>query len=289
MGFTFSYGKYAEERDIFDSSSIESRIEDLHGAFKDPTVSGILPAFGGFNSNQLLKYIDYSLIRLNPKPLCGFSDITALANAIYAKTSVVTYSGPNFSSFGMLQGFEYSLEYFKKCLVSDSPFVIEPSKTWSDDSWFKDQMNRDFIPNEGYQIINEGVAEGTSIGGNLCTLNLLQGTEFMPSMKDSILFIEDDYECHPATIDRDLQSLIHLSDFSGVRGVVIGRFQKATNMTTEKIVAIVKSKRELASIPVVANASFGHTEPRFTFPIGGVVRLEASKERGMVSLQVVLH
>lgn len=77
----------------------------------------VLPAIGGFNSNQLLKYLDYDLIKNNPKILGCYSDITALQNAIFAKTGLVTYSGHAFSTFAMKKGFDYIEIYFKKCLM----------------------------------------------------------------------------------------------------------------------------------------------------------------------------
>lgn len=282
-----SYGKNGEECDDFNSSSIDSRIADLHDAFTNPQVKGVFSAIGGFTSNQLLRHLDYDLIRANPKVLCGFSDITALGTAIYAKTGLVTYSGPHFSTFGMEKGLEYTLEYFKKCLMDNEPFVVKPSSHWSDDNWYRDQLNRSFIPNDGFQILNEGQAEGTLLGGNLCTLNLLQGTEYMPSLADSILLLEDDYESKPRTFDRDLQSLIHLPDFEGVRGIVIGRFQRESLMELETLVKVIKSKHELTSIPVVVNADFGHTTPQFTFPIGGTGKLVAG--HGKVSFTIVEH
>jgi len=98
MGITVSYSKHCDEIDDFVSSSITSRLEDLHEAFADKSVDGILTAIGGFNTNQLLDEIDYNLIKNNPKIICGFSDITCLCHAITAKTDVVTYSGPHFSS-----------------------------------------------------------------------------------------------------------------------------------------------------------------------------------------------
>ena len=95
MGLSVSFGRHAEETDEFCSSSAAARLEDLHEAFADRTVDGILTVIGGFNSVEILAGIDYRLIAENPKILCGFSDITALANAIYAKTGLVTYSGPS--------------------------------------------------------------------------------------------------------------------------------------------------------------------------------------------------
>lgn len=287
LGLSVSYGSNVDESDSFDSSTIESRVADLHDAFKDPEVAGVLTVIGGHNVNQIISYLDYQLISRYPKPLCGFSDITALGNAIFAKTGLVTYSGPHFSSFAMVKGLEYTIQKFVACVMKEGPIQIEQADSWSDDRWYEDQENREFISNQGYLVINPGSAEGRIIGGNLCTLNLLQGTEFMPSLDDVILFIEDDYEVHPATFDRDLQSLIHQPGFPGVQGIVIGRFQKASNMSTEKLIKIIQGKKELSDIPVIAQASFGHTYPQFTFPIGGTARIHARKNE--VSVEILQH
>lgn len=287
LGLQVTYGEHCEESNEFRSSSIASRIADLHDAFASPTVRCILTAIGGYNSNQLLRYLDYELIKANPKILCGFSDITALGTAIYARTGLVTYSGPHFSTFGMVRGLAYTLEYFRKCLMDTAPYVIESSEHWSDDPWYRDQVNRNFVPNEGLWTINQGQTEGKLLGGNLCTLNLLQGTEYMPDLAGSILLLEDDDEITPATFDRDLQSLIHQPGFEGVKGLVIGRFQNASAMSREKLVAIINGKQELAGIPVVANANFGHTTPQFTFPIGGTGALIAVN--GEASLALIKH
>lgn len=284
LGFRISISANSFDTDDFASSSIEARIEDLHEAFLDPKVKGILTTIGGFNSNQLLRYIDYSIISANPKRLCGYSDITALSNAIYAQTGLVTYSGPHFSTFAMLHGNEYTIEHFRNLMMNDTKIGVKPSTHWSDDLWYRDQEKREFIKNEGPYMINDGEANGTIIGGNLCTLNLLQGTEYMPSLKDSILFIEDDYESSPVTFDRDLQSLIHQPGFQNVKGLVIGRFQKGSNMTKELLTQIVHTKEELSEIPVIADVDFGHTTPMITYPVGGQASLMAYGARIELSI-----
>ena len=284
LGLDLSFGKYINEIDEFDSTTIAHRLEDLHDAFGDPTVQLVITVIGGFNSNQLLRYLDYGLIKANPKILCGYSDITALSNAIYAKTGLVTYSGPHFFSFGDKQNFDYTLEYFKKCLMSDAPFDILPSAQWSNDRWAGNQEDRHFVENDGYWVINEGAAEGTIIGGNQCTLNLLQGTEFMPGINGSILFLEDDSEAHIATIDRDLQSIIHQPGFTGVQGIVFGRLQPETGMTRQLLTSIIKTKAELDHLPVIANVDFGHTAPMVTFPVGGRARLTVKKNGSKISI-----
>jgi muramoyltetrapeptide carboxypeptidase len=288
LGINIVFGRHVEEMDDFDSSSIQSRVDDLHDAFGNPEVKAILSASGGFNSNQLLKYIDWDLIKKNPKIFCGFSDITALNNAIYAKTGLVNYSGMFYEDFGGNPGVDYSLDFFRKCVFFEKPYEILPSKKWNDDEWYKkNQGGINFMDNLGYLVVNEGSTEGTLLGGNLSTLNLLQGTEYFPDIRGSILFIEDDYESKAVNFDRDLQSLIHQPGFSEVKGIAIGRFQKASEMTDDKLIKIIKTKKELDNIPVIANLDFGHTQPMITFPIGGKVKLLAEKDK--VKIEILKH
>jgi muramoyltetrapeptide carboxypeptidase len=287
LGLRVSYGGAGEVLDRFESSPVEERVSELHGAFADAGVAGMLTIIGGYNSNQLLARLDYDLIGENPKVLCGFSDITALATAIHAKTGLVTYSGPHFSTFSMERGLRYTLDHFERCLMRDGPYEVEPADHWSDDLWYLDQENRDLVPNPGYEVLNEGEVRGTLIGGNLGTLALLFGTPYMPGLEGTILLLEDDEEIEPHHFDRTLQSLLHQPGFDGVQGIALGRFQRASNMDRETLAEIVRSKPELDGIPVVANASFGHTTPAFTFPIGGTGALRA--QAGDVELRIETH
>ena len=279
IGLTLTFGEHVEEKEDFNSSPIESRISDLHNAFLDKDVKAVITVVGGFNSNQLLDSIDWEIIKNNPKIFCGYSDITALNNAIFAKTGLVTYSSPHYSTFGQKLYFDYTLEFFKKCLMSSEKYSVTPSDKWSDDEWYKNQVQRNLQANEGFWVLNEGNAEGLLLGANLCTFNLLQGTEYMPDLKDSILFLEDDSESQPHHFDRNLQSLIHQPGFAGVKGIVFGRFQGESHMTFDLLKQIIKSKKQLAHIPIVGNVDFGHTSPIITFPVGGIVSMNVSKEK----------
>ncbi len=290
QGFKITFSKNCREIDMFNSSSIQSRVEDIHEAFRDKNVKAIFTVIGGFNSNQILKHLDYDLIKNNPKILCGYSDITALANAITAKTGLVTYSGLHFSTFAMQKEFDYNLEYFKKCLISENKFEVLSSKTWTDDAWYLDQNNRNIIQNEDFWILNEGEVEGIILGGNLCTLNLLQGTEFMPDISNSILFIEDDDmpgSGFDVEFERNLQSLIDQPNFEKVKGLVIGRFQKKAEMNIEKLKYIINTKEKLKNIAIIANVDFGHTNPLITFPIGGTCKL--SVKNNCTKLEIIKH
>lgn len=281
-GFKVSISKYANDSDFAKSASIQKRIDDLHTAFLDKNVKAIMTATGGYNVNQLLKYIDYNIIRKNPKIICGFSDITALLNAIYSKTGLVTYHGPHLFNFGMDKGFEYTYTYFEKMLLKNEDFEICSSTEWSNDCWWEDQENRKFIKNDGMFIINEGNTEGKVVGGNLCTLNLLQGTKFMPDLSDKILFIEDDdmagnkfqYE-----FDRNLESLLQLPNANKIKGIVFGRAEKECNMDPNVWRDIIKNKPILDKIPIIGGCDFGHTTPMITFPIGGEVKIQAHENR----------
>jgi len=276
MGITVSYSKHCDEIDDFVSSSIESRLEDLHEAFADTTVDAILTAIGGFNTNQLIDKIDYNLIKNNPKILCGFSDITCLCHSITAKTDVVTYSGPHFSSFGMAKGFDYTLDYFKKCLFSKEAYQVFPTQEVSNDAWFMDQGNRTFTPNEGFWVLNEGSENqltGKLIGGHVRCLSSLQGTKFWPSLKDCILFLEEDEETNAVLFDRLLQSLIHQDDFKHVKALIIGRFRPESEISRNLLEQIIHTKDALKKLPVVANFDIGHSTPIITYPIGGQISL----------------
>lgn len=278
LGLKVTFGEHVSDCDLHYSSSIQARVEDLHDAFLDPQVKGILTVIGGFNLNEILPYVDYKLIKDNPKIVCGYSDITALAWAITAKTGLVTYSGPHFSSFGMQKEQDYQTAYFKKCLMEDGAFDVEQSVVWSDDAWFINQENRNLILNEGLKVYNAGRAQGELFGGNLCTFNLLQGTQFMPDLNDVILFIEDDELTDPLTFARDLTSLLQQEKLKNLKGVVIGKFQNKSEMTEEHLHFIFDKHPTLKDIPVMYNASFGHIQPMFTFPIGGFVEIDTESK-----------
>lgn len=282
MGLRVTFGAHVNSsRPFYNSATVQERLSDLHQAFADARVKAILTVVGGYSCNQLLPYIDYDLIRRNPKILCGLSDITALQNAIYSCTGMVTFSGPHFSNFGMKYGFEYTQRYFQKLFMQEgNSFSVESSQEYSSDVWYQVQDARTFQLNSGMAAIQPGCAAGTIIGGNLCTLNLLLGTKYLPSLRDTILFLEDTCNLNSnyfLEFDRQLEALTQQPDFSGVRGIVLGRAEDAAGMTEELWRLMILSKPALAGIPVIMQANIGHTTPIFTFPIGGRCAMHAAE------------
>ena len=254
MGLKVSFGKHTleEEFNMFASSDVFNRAEDIMDAFNDKNVKAIFTIIGGFNSNQILPFLDYEVIKNNPKILCGYSDITALLSAIEAKTGLVTFYGPHYSSIGMKKGNEYTLDMLEKVLF-EGKSELKASDKWSDDLWFKDQENRDFVKNEGWWVLQNGNAKGELKGGNLSTLILLNGTPYQPYFaQNTILMIE---ECNYSSADdkeflRQFQALAQRDDFANIKAILIGRFQKASNMTKEKLKFMIDYIPQLKGLPI---------------------------------------
>jgi len=279
-GFSVTFGKNAMLQDEFMSSPIRSRIGDLHDAFKDKNVKAIIAAIGGSTSNQLLKHIDYKLVSDNPKIFLGLSDATCLANAFYAKTGLVTYSGPHLPVLGAEKCTDYSWEYFEKCLMLNEEFEILPSQRYCNK-----RFDSRTLKNEGHWQINKGQATGVAIGGNLLTFTFLQGSEYAPSYKNSILFLEDTGKESFRDFQNQLQSILNQKESEGIKGIVVGRFQKDTGMTRDLLSKIIKSKHELKNVPVLGNVDFGHTTPTITFPIGGKVELVVRSTSSVLTIK----
>lgn len=274
LGLRLTYGEHVDERDDFDSSSIASRVADLHAAFADPGVAAILSVVGGFNSNELLPHLDWDLIAANPKVFCGYSDITALSNAIHARTGLVTYVGPHWSMFGMRDHLEQTIDWFTRTLFDDAPVELKPATEFTDDLWFIDQDARTVLPTDGWWTLRPGAAAGRVIGGHVGTLNLLQGTGLLPSLDGALLFVEADAVTDAPEFARQLTSLLQQPGAAGVRGLVVGRFQRKSGITRSLLTQIVDRQPALAGKPVLANADFGHTNPMATLPIGGEAEME---------------
>ncbi|MGQ7689371.1 S66 family peptidase [Streptococcus suis] len=270
LGFRLSFSEHYFENDIFDSAPIASRVADLEAAFANETVDAILTTIGGFNCNELLPYLDFDLIAQNPKIFCGYSDTTALLNAIYAKTGMQTYMGPAYSSFKMEQGQQYQTTSWLNAVTQDT-YQLTPSLEWSSDAWYLPNAPRTFYPTE-WKVYNPGQASGVAIGGNLSTFALLHGTEFAPKPDKYILFLEEAEEDHYVEFTRHFAALLQV--YPNPQAVLIGRFPKETEMTEEILLAILDKHPILKQIPVLYDLDFAHTQPLFTITIGGQVEID---------------
>ena len=270
LGFRLSFSEHYFENDIFDSAPIASRVADLEAAFANETVDAILTTIGGFNCNELLPYLDFDLIAQNPKIFCGYSDTTALLNAIYAKTGMQTYMGPAYSSFKMREGQDYQTQAWLNAVTQDT-YQLTPSLEWSSDAWYLPNAPRTFYPTE-WKVYNPGQASGIAIGGNLSTFALLHGTEFAPKPDKYILFLEEAEEDHYVEFTRHFAALLQV--YPNPQAVLIGRFPKETEMTEEILLTILDKHPILKKVPVLYDLDFAHTQPLFTITIGGQVEID---------------
>lgn len=267
-GHHVTFGRRARELEDFMSPSIAAKVDDIHEAFADPKVKMVISCIGGFNCNRILPHLDYDLIARNPKILCGYSDVTALLHAVHAKTGLVTYHGPHFSTFGLDKDRAYTWRVFTDCLMQAGPVQLLPSDAAGE-----------------YTVLQPGSCEGTIIGGNLCTLNLLQGTPYMPELRGKVLFLKDDnimgeYFCYEFA--RNLASLLQCEGVQEIVGIVFGRFEESCGMDADVMRRVIRDVVP-ENIPVIFGADFGHVFPMVTFPIGGRVRVETG-ERAVITL-----
>lgn len=276
LGFEVKIGKHATKKFKHTAGTIEERIEDLHTMFSDEDIQAIFCTIGGLNSHQLLDYIDYDLIATNPKIFMGYSDITALLNAITKKTELITYLGPavlpQFGEFGGI--LEYSWDFADKILIHPETSVeVTASNEWTDEMlwWDKeDDRPRKTSPNTGMKVLQHGEASGQLWGGNAGTLLLLAGTPYMPNLDGAILCLEEDEDESPGTIDRYFTQLRHIGVYEKISGMLIGRFHSKAGLSPEdNIEDIVSTAVRGYDFPIIYDMDFGHTDPMITIPIGG--------------------
>ena len=145
-GYKIQFGENVFKNTLGYGATPKEKAEDINNMFKNEEIKAIFCLSGGFNSNTTFEYLDYDLIKKNPKPICGFSDSTSLTNVIYAKAGVVTFNGPTFKSLTT-----WDTEYgFRE--------VIKRFEKGSLELGTKD---------DEYKVIKAGYAEGKLVGGNL--------------------------------------------------------------------------------------------------------------------------
>lgn len=282
LGFSVSYARHADAADRFGIAPVDLRVRDLHEAYADPAVDGILTAIGGAGCVDVLPHLDWRLLRDNPKPLCGFSDATALLNAVTHRAGTVAYCGPHFSSFAMPDPDRFQTDAFLAALTSGG-FEVRPSAHWSDDAWYlRPGRARTLRRGAGWTVLSGGSARGRLVGGNLTTFGLIQGTAFSPPLAGSVLLAEDTAAVSAAQFRNRLAALALQPGAEQLRGLVIGRFQRGSGMSRRLLTGMLSSLPEVfRAIPVIADVDCGHTQPIATFALGAVVTVQAGADPSM--------
>jgi muramoyltetrapeptide carboxypeptidase len=242
------------------------RAADINAMFADPGVQGILALTGGSGGNRILPLLDYALIARNPKFLGGFSDVTALINAVNAQTGLVTFHCP----LGVSDWNAFSVQWLRGAVVDAR------AQTLANDPEREDAL----VPRSNRtQTLRGGRARGPLVGGNLAVLSSMAGSPYWPSFDGAILFLEETneaiYRC-----DRMLSTLKLAGALDRLAGVVIGAFTNCTpgdgqygTLTLDEVFDdyFVKPLK----VPVYSGALFGHIKRKFTLPVGLEVEMDA--------------
>lgn len=255
QGLTVVFGRHAFDVDGYEAGKAKDRAADINEAFADESIKALFCTRGGAGSLKVLKYLDYEMIKNHKKPVFGLSDSTALQNALYAKTGLVSYTG-------FLPAYDF------KSPVPD--YILEQSLLQVFGS--KSQTYGLF------NTLNEGVAEGVLVGGCLSVFALLFGTEYMPDLEDKILVLEDVGE-KTYRIDLMLEALKLQKGFDKVRAIIFGAFTNCLEADEGDgtVDEILKKFASSVTVPVVKDFEYGHIKMRFLLPIGGRIYLKTQK------------
>ncbi len=255
LGFKTAYTENILARDGYLAGTDEQRTSDLHEMFTRKDIDGIVAARGGYGCTRILPFIDYDLIKKNPKILIGYSDITALLYAIYCKTGLVCFHGPvGISTFN-----DYSICNMKNVLIYPSQNLTMYNAGDNEDD------------NAEIYTIRSGKSSGELIGGNLSLAVSLIGTPYDVDTSGKLIFLEEVDE-EPYRIDRMLTQMIEAGKFKKASGIILGNFSgcepKKDDSNSFSLKEVLYSRLYELNIPVVYGMSFGHIKNKLTLPVG---------------------
>ena len=272
MGLKVKLGKYVSNRYGHLAGTDDERAQELNDMFKDPEVNAIIALRGGSGAARILDKIDYEAISKNPKIFIGYSDITALHLAIYAKTGLVTFHGP----LAVSTWNKFSYSYFKKILF-DGETVLMKNPTVIGDN-LTQVSNR-------IRTIYPGKASGVLMGGNLSVLTGIMGSDYLPDWENKIIYLEDVGEKIYA-VDRMMSQLKLGGVLDKISGFVFGKCTECDpggngygSLTLEEVIDYYIKPLK---IPAYSGAMFGHIKDNFTIPNG--IEAEIDAEKGTIQM-----
>jgi muramoyltetrapeptide carboxypeptidase len=260
LGYRTALGKHALDRGpLYYAGALEHRLEDLHAAFADPSIDGIICTRGGWGSAELLPRLDAALIRANPKVFIGYSDHTALHSWLHNEANLITFHGPMVAAdFARQDGID----------LTSWRHSVEGDASWS------------LTAADGLRVLCGGTAEGKLQGGCLAILAESLGTPYAPQIntpqiEDSILFLED-IGTKPYQWDRMLLHLRYAGILEGVRGIVFGDMSQCVTAEENDYLerALLHALQDFAG-PIAIGLRSGHVDgPNLTLPLGIAVKLD---------------
>lgn len=268
----------------------KARAEDLMAAFRDPSIKAIISNIGGSESIRLLPYIDFDIIRDNPKIFMGYSD-TTISHLFCLKAGLSSFYGPaiitEFAENGEMH--EYTVDSIKRTLMTTEPIgEIKPTAEWTSETvpWENGytEEKRNMNPDRGYELLQgSGNVQGRLIGGCIEVLEFAKGTSIWPAKEHwdgAILFFEtsEDYP-HPDFIVYWLRNYAAQGILQNAAGMIFAKPKDEKYYEEYKeAIATVLSEYNLNHLPVLYNLSFGHTDPMFIVPYGALAEIDCDRK-----------
>jgi muramoyltetrapeptide carboxypeptidase len=260
LGWTPVLGENVSRLHGYLAGTDEERLADLNRALRDDDVDAIWCIRGGYGAMRLLPGIDYDALRSRPRPLIGFSDITALHAAIHRECGIVSFHGP--TARGEMS--DFSRSSFERALVEQTdPCGRAPEA----------------------RVLRSGMARGRLAGGNLALVTALMGTPWSVDFDGAILVLEDVDEAI-YRVDRMMRQLLLAGALPRCAAIVAGDFRPPAGESADQNRALDDVLREVADeagIPCLAGAPFGHIDDQWTLPLGASAVLDTDD----LSLHVV--
>lgn len=271
LGLRVKLGKHIRMERGYTAGTDAQRLEDLHAGFEDQEVAAVWCVRGGYGCSRLLPSIDYRMIARNPKALIGYSDITALLNAIYFKTGLVGFHGP----VGASRFTEFSESHIRAVLMEgkDNWKITRPDT-------FKEKNSKAY----DFNTISTGQAEGTLLGGNLSLLAAMAGTGYLPPFDQYLLFVEEVGE-KPYRVDRMFTQLRQTNALNQVAGIALGIFADCEPDPDDRSLSLSQTLDDRLGdldVPAAYGLPFGHIGDQCTLPVG--IRAAFDAQEGSLTL-----
>ncbi len=256
LGLNVKLGKHILDRYGYLAGKDTNRAADVNAMFADTSVQGIFTMAGGWGCNRILPLLDYNLIRQNPKIIMGFSDVTSLILAIYARSGIITFHGPLATSTWN----QFSVEHVRRILFDGEAMIL---------------INLLTTPVER---ITSGKGRGGLVGGNLSLVTALVGSNYLPDWDKKILFVEEVRE-DVYRVDRMLTQLKLAGILDKISGFIFGQCTKCTagedNEPSLTLQEVLSDHIKPLGIPAWYGSMIGHIPDKFTLPLGVEVEIDA--------------
>lgn len=267
-----------------------ARADDLMEALADSNIKGIFLNVGGDDAIRILPYVDFQVIRDNPKIFLGFSDATVI-HFMFLKAGVSSFSGPNvlttLSEPGHLH--PYTEKWMKKVLFHSEPIgEIEPPHEWTREPIDWDNgLNRErkMTFNQGYELLQgKGKVKGRLIGGSASPLTfMIKGTCLFPpiqSWENTIIFLDGMTPYAPVSaFVHMLRGLAASGIFRKSAGIIISKpvQDEEHDKIKQAVLQVIRDEEKLRDIPILFNVDFGHTAPMCIIPYGAMAQIDCEK------------